>query len=83
MLERELQQVARSLEEVVAMVSEDSISQMEEVNAEGLLAVVEKKAQGEDVAPDEVVEVQVSPQAFLLPQLRCVTYATLNYSAVL
>jgi hypothetical protein len=32
-----------------------------QINADGLVAVVEKKAQGEAVAPEEVIEIQVRP----------------------
>jgi uncharacterized protein YlxW (UPF0749 family) len=32
-----------------------------QINADGLVAVVEKKAQGEAVAPEEVIDIQVRP----------------------
>lgn len=88
MLERELGELDRALQEVTDMVSDERIHLDEvrhagsfdprlsltitmsfhvawiQINADGLVAVVERKAQGETLGAEDVAEVQVSATGF-------------------
>uniref|UniRef100_A0A7S3HPV5 Uncharacterized protein n=1 Tax=Spumella elongata TaxID=89044 RepID=A0A7S3HPV5_9STRA len=58
---QEIEQLLQAQREVVDMISDDAI-RLEEVNADGLIAVVERKAQGAKLGAEDVVDVQKDVQ---------------------